>query len=197
MFSFKQNRRLFIVLPPWQLKSVTRLGCLICKPASLNSLTWNDSSLDNGPEKNVHHNRAECTGSILHYLSPISYLKQKCCVWTYILRQMRVSSWSGSLIHSYYITTVKPHQYALANHSGQGWDNVISCVYQTVWKTPEFLALHVLTHAEVTRVPVPRVTCHWPQVPDLTELEWHNYPLPNARITDLLDIILTLKLNAS
>ena len=131
----------------------------------------------------------------LHHLSPFSYLKQKCCVWTYILRQMRVSSWSGSLtsLLLHYNCQAPSVCFGLSLRAGVRY----SCVYQTVWKTPELLALRVLTHAEVTRVPVPRVACHWPQVPDLTELEWHNYPLPNARITDLLDIILNLKLHVS
>ena len=80
---------------------------------------------------------------------------------------MRVSLWGGSLIHSHYITHVKPPMLWLIT------DNVISFVYQTVWKTPEFPALRVLTHAEVTRVACPFPTCRvsLTQVPDLGELE--------------------------
>ena len=86
---------------------------------------------------------------------------------------MRVSLWGGSLIHSHYITHVKPPMLWLIT------DNVISFVYQTVWKTPEFPALRVLTHAEVTRVACPFPTCRvsLTQVPDLAELEWYNYTM--------------------
>ena len=109
MFSFKTEKIIYFItsLAAW-ICHQAKMSPTLRQPASLNSRTWNDSSLDKGSEENVHHNRVECTLHRLHFCATyhLFYLKQKCCVWTNVLRKMCVSPWGGSLIHSLYITPV-------------------------------------------------------------------------------------------